>query len=153
MPGFSEARGEWVYRRLTITSASTLSPGTGVRIAGAGTVSEFSGGQAGFLGFIKHDSMNSLPTGQCIVAVPTPGCTAYCDVPTGLALSDLSLGAIGGIYKVTNHCSYFTTADYSDASRTVVIQGPLDTATSRIEVSFLAEAGQLFSVTSNAMAA
>ena len=151
MPGLREARGDWTYRRLTITSASTLSPGTAVSLAGARTVSEYSGGQAGILGFIKHDSMDSLPSGQAIIAIPTPGCTAYADVPTGVAASALSIGWIYGLYKVTNHCSYITDATYSDASRVVQVVGPIDSDLSRIEVSFQAEAVQFFSVTSNAL--
>ena len=145
MPGFIEARGEWEYRTMTLTATSDLSQGTAVCIAAARTVSEYSGGQAGILGFLKHPSVNSLPAGQVIVAIPKAGCTALADIPSGIAASSLSLGEAYGIYKVGGVTSYLTTAAYSDASRVISIVGPYNSTTSKVEVQFLSEAFQFYS--------
>lgn len=146
MAGFIEARGNWDYRLLDLTAASTLTKGTAVALAGARTVSEYSGGQAGLLGFIKHNSGNSLPAGKAVIAIPRDGCTAYADVPTGLTASSLSLGEAYGIYAASGGVvSAITTAAYSDASRVVEIVGPIDSTFSRIEVAFLGEASQFWS--------
>lgn len=134
MAGIREGRGEWRYRRLTVTAASNISQGTAVKLAGARTVSEYSGGEANWLGFLKHASINSLPVGQVIVAVPTNGNTFFIDVPTGLAASSLSLGETVGLYKVGGVTSYLTTSYTSTTGRILTIVGPCDSATSRIEV-------------------
>jgi hypothetical protein len=146
MAGFSEGRGNWEYRLLAHNSV--ISQGAGVGLATTRLVSTYSGGQAGFLGFAKHASMNSLPSGKLVVAVPKPGCTAFCDVPTGMLSSVLSIGETYGIYAVGGSTSYITDAAYSAASRVVTIVGPCDTATSRIEVSFPAAGGQIYSTAS-----
>lgn len=146
MAGFVEGRGDWEYRLLTLTAASVLTKGTAVALAAARTVSEYSGGQAGLLGFAKHNSANSLPAGKILVAIPKPGCTAFADVPTGLAASALSLGESYGIYAASGGVvSAVTNAAYSDGSRVVAIVGPIDSTLSRIEVSFLGEASQFYS--------
>lgn len=148
MAGFREARGDWEYRLYDLTATSNLSQGTAVALAGARTVSEYSGGQAGLLGFLKHPSQNSIPAGKVIVAIPKPGCTAWADVPTGVAASALSLGQSYGIYKSGGVCSFITDAAYSDDSRVVNIVGALRSDASQIEVSFLIDAGQHYSVNS-----
>lgn len=133
--GFRMGTGEWLYRTYTVTSTSTLSPGTAVALAGARTVSEYSGGQAGLLGFITHDSMNSLPSGKIVVAIPGRDATAWVDVPSNLAASALSAGESYGIYKVGNLCSFLTDAAYSAASRCVTLTGVYDSTASRAEVT------------------
>lgn len=148
MPGIKEGRGQWDYRLLTLTSASTISQGSAVVLAGARTVSEYSGGQGGILGFIKHDSQQSLPAGKAVIAIPRAGCTAFIDVPTGVVASALSLGESYGLYKLTNFCSYLTTGYTSAASRVVSLVGTLDSTTSTIEVAFLQDALQFNSTTS-----
>lgn len=146
MAGFIEGRGEWEYRLLPLTAASTITQGDAVALSTARTVSLYSGGQAGLLGFIKHDSADSMPAGKCVVAIPKPGCTAFCDVPTGIAASSLSRGETYGIYASGGNTSFITTAAYSDASRSVVIVGEIATSpASRIEVTFLSDAFQFYS--------
>lgn len=148
MAGFIEGRGNWFYDLMDVTAASNISQGTAVGLAGARTVSEYSGGQAGLLGFLKHASIDSLPAGKVIVAIPTPGCTAFCDVPTGIGASTISVGETFGITKSGGVTSFITTAAYSAASRVVTVVGPIRTADSRIEVSFPLAGGQFFSTTS-----
>ena len=112
----------------------------------ARTVSLYSGGQACLLGFIKHDSADSLPAGQCVVAIPKPGCTAFIDVNTGIAASSLSRGESYGLWATGGNTSFLTTAAYSDASRVVAIVGePIISPTSRIEVTFLSDSFQFYS--------
>lgn len=146
--GFKSGTGEWIYRTFTVTSTSTLSPGTAVAYAAARTVSEYSGGQAGILGFITHDSMNSLPAGKVVVAIPGRDATAWLDVPSNLAASALSAGESYGIYKVGNLCSFITDAAYSAASRCVTSTGVYDSTLSRIEVTINSVARQFPSHTS-----
>ena len=143
MPGIKEGRGDWEYQTMTLTAASNLSQGTGVALAAARTVSEYSGGQAGLLGFLKHPSANSLPAGQVIVAIPKPGCTAFVDVPTGLAASALSLGQTYYLYKAGGVTSYVTNSLTSGGVVTIV--GPINSTNSTIEVSFALNAGQYYS--------
>lgn len=150
MAGFMEGKGDWYYERFTLATASNISRGTAVCISNATgrQISEYSGGQQGLLGFLKHASLSSLPAGQGIVAIPRPGCTAWCDVPTGLAASSLSIFDSFGITKVNGVTSYITTAAYSAASRVVEVVGPLDSATSRIEVTFITGPNQYWSASS-----
>ena len=146
MAGFQEGRGDWEYRLLDHNSVITK--GAAVGLAGTRLVSTYSGGQAGLLGFVKHNSLNSLPVGKVLVAVPKPGCTAFCDVPTGIGASSLSVGESYGLYASGGLTSYITTAYTSAASRVVTVVGPVNTATSQIEVSFPLAGGQIYSTTS-----
>jgi hypothetical protein len=146
MAGIVEGRGDWEYARLPLTAASVITQGDAVALSTARTVSLYSGGQAGLLGFIKHDSADSLPAGQCVVAIPKPGCTAFIDVPTGIANSTMSRGECFGIYASGGNTSFLTTAAYSDASRVVCVVGnPIISPTSRIEVTFLSDSFQFYS--------
>lgn len=146
MAGITEGRGDWQYARLPLTAASVITAGDAVAYATARTVSLYSGGQAGFLGFIKHDSADSMPAGICIVAIPRPGCTGFVDVPTGLTNSQYSRGECFGIYASGGNTSFLTTAAYSDASRVICVVGdPIISPTSRVEVTFLSDSFQFYS--------
>ncbi len=145
MAGIVEGRGDWEFRLYPLTAASVITQGDAVCLAAARTVSLYSGGQAGLLGFAKHDSADSLPAGKVLVAIPKHGCTAFINVPTGIAISSLSLGETYGLYPVGGSTSFLTTAAYSDASRVVSLVGPIDSATSRIEVNFLSDSFQHYS--------
>lgn len=145
MAGIVEGRGDWEYQLMNVTTASVITRGSAVALAAARTVSEYSGGQAGLLGFIKSNSANSLPSGKVLVAIPKPGCTAFIDVPTGIAASSLSFGECYGLYQSGGVTSFLTTAAYSDASRVVNVVGVCDSTLSRIEVTFLSDAGQKYS--------
>lgn len=153
MAGFVPGRGDWIYERFTLATASNISRGTAVCISNATgrQISEYSGGQQGLLGFLTHASLSSLPAGQGIVAIPRAGCTAWCDVPTGLASSSLSQFDCFGIYKANGVCSYITTAYTSAASRCVEIYGPVDSNLSRVEVAFLLNPAQLWSVSTTSI--
>lgn len=145
MAGITAGRGDWEYRLLTLTAASVITKGSAVGLAAARTVSEYSGGQAGLLGFILHNSGNSIPAGKGLIGIPKPGCTAFVDVPTGIAASSLSFGECYGLYQSGGITSFLTTGYTSAASRVVEVVGPIDTATSRIEVSFAVNSAQVYS--------
>ena len=146
MAGIVEGRVEWQYARLPLTAASVITQGDAVSYSGARTVSLYSGGQAGLLGFIKHDSADSMPAGICTVAIFRPGCTFFVDVPTGLTNSQISRGECFGLYASGGNTSFLTTAAYSDASRVVCVVGdPIISPTSRIEVTFLSDSFQFYS--------
>ncbi len=154
MAGFVTARGDWMYERFTLATASAISQGSLVCISNATgrEISEYSGGQQGVLGILTHPSANSLPKGKCIVALPRAGCTAYCDVPTGLASSSLSQFDAMGIYKgAQGTTSYITTVYTSAASKIVEIYGPVDSTLSRVEVAFIQNSQQVWSVSTTSI--
>lgn len=137
--GMHIGRGNWTVRRFTTTSTATFLQGCPVTIAKTGnTLSEYSGGAPGFLGIAMSGSTYSLPAGQVLVAIPNgPECTAFVDVPTGIASSALSIGYAFGLYKVGNYSSYLTTAYTSDASTPLQVVGPCNSTFSTVECAFI----------------
>ncbi len=93
--------------------------------------------QSQYLGVGLHDSAQSLPTGQLLVAIPAIGAEATVDLPTGLVASQLSFGQVYSIYSREGRMSFLTTLFGSSFSQMVTIEGPPQTSTvSRILVSF-----------------
>ena len=135
--GLIAGRGRWLLRTLPITAASTFSTGDAVGVAGARTISIYSGGDDNFLGIARHKSVDSLPAGQVLVEIPAgPDCTVIANVPTGVASSSLSFGHTLGLYSVSWSMSYITTSYTSDAGRPLMVVGVLDSANSTIECAF-----------------
>src|SRR5690348_3083315 len=142
MAGIVPARGNWEQRTLTISSTATFFKGDALKLNGVRELAVYSSTDSSLFGVALNDSSASLPAGKCVVAIPAPNCTAYLDVPTGLAASQLSLGQSLGIYKSgATNTSYLTTSMGSNFSRLAVIAGPLDSALSRIEIAFLVSGG------------
>lgn len=141
MPGLVPNRGRWTYDRFATGSSVTFKQGSLVQFAGDRTLSEYSGGEPNFLGIALHNSTDSLPTGFVTVAIPTNGeCTAWADVPSGLANSAFSLGESVGITKSGNTVSMITTGFTSSASRCAVIRGlPVLSPVSRVEIAFITD--------------
>lgn len=137
--GLIPNRGRWEYESFDVLSTATFRQGSLVKLGAARTVSEYSGGEASFLGVAMHNSVNSLPAGKVLVAVATSGdCTVIADLLAGDAASGLSLGQTVGIVKSGNTVSVVTTAYTSSASRPFVVRGPiLASPTSRIELGVL----------------
>lgn len=135
--GLIAGRGRWMLRTLPITAASTFSTGDALGVAGARTISIYSGGDDNFLGIARHKSSDSLPAGQVVVEVPAgPDCTVIVNVPTGVAASALSFGETVGLYSVSGSMSYLTTSYTSDAGRPLMIVAPINSAASTIECAF-----------------
>lgn len=137
--GIIAGRGPWTIREFTTTSTATFLRGCAVTIAATGnTLSEYSGGAPGLLGYAMGSSVNSLPATKVQVMIPNgPECTAIVDVPTGIVASRFSIGWAFGLYKVGNSMSYLTTAYTSDVSTPIQVVGPCNSANSTIEVAFL----------------
>src|ERR1043166_881633 len=93
--GVTPARGPWEYWRSGITSAAQGQFQKGDVVAlGVGRLVSLmtSSNMSTFFGIATHDSLNSLPAGFAVIAVPVPGCTAYVDTLVGEARSNLSRG-------------------------------------------------------------
>lgn len=132
--GLQAGRGRWTLRTLDITAASTFTLGDGLGVAGARTISLYSGGDDNFIGIARHNSADSLPAGKVVVEIPADaGCTVVLNVPTGVAASALSFGQTVGIYPVAGSTSYLTTSYTSDAGRPFIIVAPINSANSTIE--------------------
>lgn len=132
--GLEAGRGRWLLRTLDITAASTFTKGDALGIAGARTVSLYSGGDDNFLGIARHASADSLPAGKVVVEIPAgPDCTVICNLPTGVAYSSVSFGQTLGLYPVGGSTSYITTSYTSDAGRPLIVVGAPNSANSTIE--------------------
>lgn len=152
--GIIPARGDWEYRRFS--AFTTLSQGQWLRgdAVGLGGVSRLpsvltSSNFSSLLGIAMHDSLNSLPSGTCMLAIPRPGCTAYIDLLTSEAASGMSFGQAGSIVSANGRTSTFSLLATSVWSRMVEIVGPVDSTYSRVEVAFIQNAAVIYSTSSN----
>jgi hypothetical protein len=74
--GLIPNRGRWEQELFDTLSTATFKQGSLVKLGAARTVSEYSGGEASFLGIALSNSTASLPAGKVLVAIPTsPSCT------------------------------------------------------------------------------
>jgi hypothetical protein len=149
--GIVPARGEWEYRRSALTTSAQGQFQRGdlvgldhARLASLMTSSNFTS----YFGVATHDSLNSLPAGFATIAIPIPGCTAYLDVLSTEATSGLSFGQAGSIVSAGGRTSTFSLLAASQASQWVAIAGPVDSASSRIEVMFIQKSAVMYSVSS-----
>jgi hypothetical protein len=119
--GLIPNRGRWEQELFDTLSTATFKQGSLVKLGAARTVSEYSGGEASFLGIALSNSTASLPAGKVLVAIPTsPSC------------------------KSGNTVSLVTTSFTSTGGKIAVIRGPIILSpTSRIECSFI-DAGNVF---------
>lgn len=147
------ARGEWEYRTLDSNSTATFVYGSLVAFNPARTLVEYTSVSSAAVGIAMQNSVNSLPPGKVVVAVPTNGCTFF--APTGtLALSALSLGQAVGIKKSGN------TMDQVDATITstvsvigTIYRFPVDTSgQTKAEIAWQMGQGVWFSGSSNTFA-
>ena len=83
-----------------------------------------------------------------LVAVPKPGCTAWCDAFTGMGTSAVSVGHAMGVAKLGNYASFITTLATSVFSKVVTIVGPVRSADSRVEVAFIQNEAAIYSTSS-----
>jgi hypothetical protein len=150
--GIVPARGDWEYRRFS--AFTTLAQGQWQKgelvTLGFGRVpSLFTSSNATmYLGVAMNSSLNSLPTGTCLIGIPRPGCTAYVDTLTAEVISNLSIGEAGSIVSANGITSTFSKLATSVWSRNVEIVGPVDSALSRIEVAFIQNTATFYSTSS-----
>ena len=143
-------RGAWEYRLLPVTSTATFVKGAIVKLKGDRTVTEMTSNvtDTSLLGIAQHDSVNSLPSGKVLVAIPRQGCTAFAPLASGWAASSLSLGQAVAFVKSGNTYSAITTSPVTFHAEIV---GPINSTTSRVEIAFLLNALQFYSTATNAI--
>lgn len=100
--GLTPARGDWNLRTFDSNSTATFVQGSLVALNPRRLVVEYTSVSSAPLGIAMHNSVNSIPAGKVVVAVPSGGdCTFWAQTGT-LARSALSLGQTVGIKKSGN---------------------------------------------------
>jgi hypothetical protein len=153
--GITPARGPWEYRRSLVTTIAQgqFQKGDLVALGVARVASLYTGSNmSSFFGVAMNDSLNSLPVGYCTIAIPLPGCTAYVDTLTTDIRSNLSWGEAGSIVSAGGRTSTFSKLATSVWSRVVeIVSENPSSADSRVEVSFLANVGVMYSASSQSL--
>lgn len=148
MPGFVLGSGPWEQRLFNTASAATFLKGSLVELDGARNVVEYASTSSSVLGIALHASVDSLPAGKVLVAIPKPGCTAIADVAPGIAASAISIGHAMGVGKRGNYMSYVTTDAASVWSKVVTVVGTLNSTNSTVEVAFIQNIAEVYSTSS-----
>jgi hypothetical protein len=159
MPGLGlvPARGNWETRWFETASAATFGKGSLVGFDDAYRLGEYASTDSAVVGIALSHSTASTPIrglNMVAVAVPTPNCTAYSDVTTGVTQSALSIGKKVLVYKEGNLMSY-TSSVMGHASRfsaVAQIVGPIDADNSRVEIAFNLENVAFYSTSSTTFA-
>jgi len=151
--GITLGRGQWEIRRSAVTSLAQGQFQKGDLVAlGFGRVASLytSSNMSTYFGVAMHDSLNSLPSGYALIAIPRPGCTAFVDTLTGEVRSNLSWGEAGSIVSANGRTSCFSKLATSVFSRVVEIAADAgsSSADSRIEVAFIQNAATIYSTSS-----
>ena len=155
MPGLGlvPARGNWESRWFETTSTATFAKGSLVNLNNAYRLKEYASTDSQVLGIAaSHSTASQSIRGLNMVQVylPTPNCTAYSDITTGVAQSALSIGARTLVYKQGNLMSYASTVmgHASNFSSIAAIVGPIDADLSRVEIAFNQDGVALYSTSS-----
>ena len=148
--GLVPCRGDWEYRTFNTSSAATFAKGCLVALNGARDVVEYVSTMSSYLGIAMSHSTASTPAGKVVVAIPRPGCSATADLNGGWAQSLVSIGEVFCISKAGNLMSFITLRQ-SVFSSNVEVVGPVDSATSRVEVAFVQLGATLYSVSSTSI--
>ena len=156
--GITPARGPWEYRRSTVTTLAAGQFQKGDLVAfGFGRVASLftSSNMSLYLGVAMGDSLNSLPAGKQLIAIPAPGCTAFVDTLVGEVASNLSWGEAGSIVSAGGRTSTFSKLATSVWSRVVEIawEGPANSLDSRVEVAFIQNSATMYSTSSGSFLA
>ena len=154
--GIIPARGPWEYRtfsksQLTTLSQGAFSKGDLVCLDHGRHLSVYTSTQSGYLGVAMHASVDSAL--GITIAIPTPNCTARVDSLTTDAASSFSLGQSASIitrYGRTS-CLSMQPAGGSAFSFLVTTVGPMDSATSTIEVAFIQQGAVFYSASSSTL--
>ena len=139
--GLIPARGDWEYRWFTTDSAATFPKGSLVQLGADYELEEYASTDSSVLGIALSHSTASMKRGgvdSVLVAIPRPGCTAYADITTGVAQSDVSVGKKVCAEKRGNYMSYASSVigHASRFSALFTVVGPIDSTYSRVEVAF-----------------
>lgn len=133
--GFRPYRGCWDIRRFTTMSTATFRQFAPVSFSSTGLLQECAGGAANqkLVGIALHNSTDSFPSGEVLVAIPGFGATALSKIQTGVATSATSLGLAYDIEKSGNNLRIDTD---STTSAMCIIAGAVNSADSTVEVAF-----------------
>jgi len=155
--GLVPARGEWESRWFETLSTATYAKGSLVCFNPVYQLREYASTDSAVVGIAASASTGSqkirgLPMVQ--VFIPTPNCTAFSDVTTGVTQSSMSIGKRILIYKQGNLMSYASTVmgHASNFSSIAQVVGPVDALNSRVEVSFNLDGAVFYSVSSTTFA-
>ena len=139
--GLTPARGCWEFRWVEVDSAATFLKGSAVNLGADYQAEEYASTDSQVFGIAMSGSTASRSLGgvnKVMVAIPAPQCTAYSDLTTGIVQSDLSIGKKVCLYKQGNYASFASTVigHASRFSALLTVVGPIDSASSRVEVAF-----------------
>lgn len=151
--GLTPARGCWETKWFETASTATYPKGSLVNFDAGYALKEYASTDSGIVGIsLSYSTQSTSMRGinMVAVAIPTPGCTAYADIQTGVAQSAMSIGKKIAAEKVANYMSYASTVigHSSRFSGIMQVYGPIDAAQSRVEVSFNMEAVAFYSTSS-----
>jgi len=151
--GITLGRGQWEIRRSAVTTLAGGQFQKGDLVAlGFGRLASLftSSNMSTYFGVAMHDSLNSLPPGFALIAIPRPGCTAFVDTLTGEVRSNLSWGEAGSIVSAGGRTSTFSKLATSVWSRVVEIAADAGSSSvdSRVEVAFIQNAATIYSTSS-----
>ena len=159
MPGLGlvPARGNWESRWFETLSTATYAKGSLVNFGPDYRLREYLSTDSTVVGIAASASTGSQKLGgvqKVQVYIPTPNCTAYSDVTTGVLQSGLSIGKKILIYKQGNLMSYASTlaGHASNFSSIAQVFGPIDALLSRVEVGFNLDSVALYSTSSTTFA-
>lgn len=151
--GLVPFRGEWESRWFETASAATFPKGAAVNFDAAYRVKEYASTDSQVVGIALSYSTQSQDIrglNMVQVALPKAGATAYADITTGVAQSDLSIGKKIALEKRGNYMSYASTVmgHASRFSAVAQVVGPIDATMSRVEIAFNAEGSAFYSTSS-----
>ena len=159
MPGFGlvPARGNWETRWFETASAATFAKGSLVGFDDGYRLGEYASTDSAIVGIaLSYSTQSTSMRGlnMVAVAIPTPNCTAYSDLTTGVTQSALSIGKKVLVYKQGNLMSYASTVmgHASGFSSIAQIVGPIDAKLSRVEIAFNMDNVAFYSTSSTTFA-
>ena len=151
--GLVPARGDWETRWFETASAATYAKGSLVNFDDAYRLKEYASTDSQAVGIALSYSTQSTEIrglNMVAVALPTPKCTAYSDITTGVTQSAMSIGKKILVYKQGNLMSYASTVmgEASRFSAIAQVVGPIDATRSRVEVEFNLDGVAFYSTSS-----
>ena len=159
MPGLGlvPARGNWESRWFETLSTATYAKGSLVNFNPVYQLREYLSTDSTVVGIAASASTGSQSLGgvkKVQVYIPTPNCTAYSDLTTGVLQSGMSIGKRCLVYKQGNLMSYASTVmgHASNFSSIAFVAGPIDAALSRVEIGFNLDSVALYSTSTTTFA-
>lgn len=151
--GLIPASGNWITKYFEVASTATFGKGDAVNFNSAYRIRDYQSTDSQWVGIAQSastQSTNIRGVNMVGVSVPTPGCTMYSDLTTGIAQSDLSFGKRVNLYREGNNVS-FTSTVIGHASRfsaLLTVYGPISARDSRVEVAPNLETAAFYSTSS-----